>query len=143
MLSRHIVNGHSLTPLRLLSTSVKLAAFKDRFVDEKDRHKRPSDLEIRKKGLPQNTPTLGERIRRDDRSSFYVADRKGGYYKGQTGTIRDYVDPEMNTKQMVSEGFKDLKQEIIKWKNELVVDADKLPSLGEDRTEWSFDTEER
>ena len=58
--------------------------------------------------------------------------------------MRDYIDPDMTTKQMVSEGFRDLKQEIVKWKTELDrEDADKLPSFGEFRTEWSFHTEER
>ena len=142
MCSRHIINRipHS----RLFSTSTKVCGFRDRLVDEKDRNKRPSDLEIRKKGLPQNTPTLGERIKRDSGGSFFSPDKKGGYYKGPTGTLRDYVDPEMTTKQIVSQGFKDLKNEIVKWKSELRrEDADKLPSLGELRTEWSFDTEER
>ena len=128
---------------RLFSTSKKVSAFKDRFVDKKDLNKRPSDLEIKKKGLPQNTPTLGERIRRQEGGQFLVPDRKGGYYKGPTGTLRDYIDPELTAKQMVSNGFKDLKTEIIKWKSELGrEDADKLPKLGEYRTEWSFDTEE-
>ena len=81
---------------------------------------------------------------RDRGGPFYVSDKKGGYYKGPTGTLRDYIDPEMTAKQMVSEGFKDLKTEIVKWKNELRrEEADTLPSLGELRTEWTFDTEER
>ena len=144
MCSTHIIIRNVLPHSRLFSTSTKLFGFKDRFVDVKDLNKRPSDLEIRKKGLPKNTPTLGERIKRDSGGPLYSPDPKGGYYKGATGTLRDYIDPEMTTKQIVSQGFKDLKNEIVKWKSELRrEDADKLPSLGELRTEWSFDTEER
>ena len=129
---------------RNFSLSSKLPAIKDYFIEEKDANKRPSDVEIRKKGLPQNTPTIGDRIKRDQGSSFWVPDKKHGYYKGPTGTLRDFIDPELTTKQMVSEGFRDLKKEIVKWKNELDrEDFDKLPSPGEFRTEWSFDTEER
>lgn len=94
--------------------------------------------------MPKNTPTLGERLKRDDGGQFFVTDRKGGYYKGATGTLRDFIDPEVTAKQMISEGFKEMKTEIVKWKNELHRDdADKLPTLGEYRTEWAFDTEER
>ena len=144
MCSRHIIIRNPFPNCRLFSTTTQLFGFKDRFVEEKDLNKRPSDLEIRKKGLPQNTPTLGERIKRDSGGPLYSPDKKGGYYKGPTGTLRDYVDPEMTTKQIVSQGFKDLKNEIGKWKSELGrEDFDKLPRLGELRTEWRFDTEER
>ena len=137
-----ILNPRPLS--RYFTTSPKLSAFKDNFLDEKDRNKKPSDLEIRKKGLPKNTPTLGQRIQRDQSVPLYTPDRKGGYFKGPTGTLRDYIDPNETAKQMVVAGFKDLKQEIVKWKSELKrEDADKLPSIGEMRTEWSFNTEER
>ena len=144
MCSRKVCLGSPLVFSRFFYTSPKVSAFKDRFVDIKDTDKRPSDLEIRKKGLPKNTPTLGERLKRDDGGQFFVTDRKGGYYKGATGTLRDFIDPEVTAKQMISEGFKEMKTEIVKWKNELHRDdADKLPTLGEYRTEWAFDTEER
>jgi len=56
----------SLLSQRLsLHTSSSILALRDMFVWEKDLKKRPSALEIKKKGLPQNTPTLKERIRRD------------------------------------------------------------------------------
>ena len=58
--------------------------------------------------------------------------------------MRDYIDPNMTTKEMVAEGFKELKEQIVKWKSEQTrEDFDKLPDFGELRTEWTFDTEER
>ena len=142
MYSKHIQIQRPLS--RFFSTSTKVSAFKDRFIDEKDLNKRPSDLEIKRKGLPKNTPTLGERLKRQEGGPLFVPDKKGGYYKGTTGTLRDYINPEMTTKQTAADGFKELKTEIVKWKNELGrEDADKIPKFGELRTEWSFDTEER
>ena len=45
---------------------------------------------------------------------------------------------------MVAEGFKDLKTQIVKWKDEMGEEPTKhLPHPGQTRTEWSFDTEER
>ena len=144
------VKSKSLTMKKIIrihrnfSTSHKVFGFKDKFVMEKDWNKRPSDVEIRKKGLPQNTPTLAERIRRDTGSQFLEQDKKSGYHKGETGGLRDYIDPNMTTKEMVAEGFKELKEQIVKWKSEQTrEDFDKLPDFGELRTEWTFDTEER
>ena len=82
-----------------------------------DFRKRPSDLEIEKKGLPKNTPTLEERIRRDTAGTVFVADRKGGYYRG-TGTLRDYIPKDYTLHDGVREGIKSIKDEIVKWKKE-------------------------
>jgi hypothetical protein len=38
--------------------------FFDRFIEPRDLNKRPSDLEIKKKDLPKNQATLGERLGR-------------------------------------------------------------------------------
>ncbi len=45
---------------------------------------------FRKKDLPSNTPTLGERILRDRNHIFHEYDRRGGYYEGvrKTRTVR-------------------------------------------------------
>ena len=103
---------------RLIFTSTTaLSKFRDKFVSAKDLNKRPSDLEIESKGLPKNTPTLGERIRRDDSSPYYSADRKGGYYRG-TGDFREYIPKDFSLHDALSEGVKGLKEEIIKWKDE-------------------------
>ena len=48
-------------------------------VKKEDLNKRPSDLEIAKKELPENTPTLGERLDRDVYNLFHVHDEKHGY----------------------------------------------------------------
>jgi hypothetical protein len=40
----------------------KKSKWSDRFLDPADKYKRPSDLEIQKKDLPPNQPTLSERV---------------------------------------------------------------------------------
>ena len=40
-------------------------------------------------------------------------DPKGGYYKGPTGTVRDYIDPEMTTRESVGVAWKEAKRQ---WK---------------------------
>ena len=142
MMSKHIFVRNAWS--RPFSSSSFLCKWDDKIVWEKDANKRPSDLEIKRKGLPKNTPTLGERVRRQDGGPLYVPDRKGGYFKGPTGTIRDYIDPKLTSKEVVTQGFHNLKTEIVKWKSELGQnDIDKLPKDGEYRTEWTFDSEER
>ena len=85
MLSGALTTGTARVPSvptlllrRPLHLSHSLAGFRDKFVSEKDLHKRPSQLEIQKKGLPVNTPTLGERLRRDYQHSFHENDPKSG-----------------------------------------------------------------
>jgi hypothetical protein len=54
--------------------------YRNLVVKEEDLNKRPSDLEISQKGLPDNTPTLGERMDRDVYRTFHQADEKHGYH---------------------------------------------------------------
>ena len=62
-------------------------------VKKEDLNKRPSDLEIAKKDLPENTPTLGERLDRDVYNMFHVQDEKQGY--------RSHRKPGMSLQQEV------------------------------------------
>lgn len=62
-------------------------------VKKEDLNKRPSDLEIAKKELPENTPTLGERLDRDVYNMFHVHDEKQGY--------RSHRKPGMSLQQEV------------------------------------------
>ena len=74
-----IPKSPALTTLtRPLHVTPSASGFKDKFVFEKDLNKRPSQLEIQKKGLPINTPTLGERLRRDYQHAFAENDPKSG-----------------------------------------------------------------
>jgi len=47
---------------RKFSTSNIVFAWKDKFIFESDLNKKPSEVEIRKKGLPKNTQTTGKKI---------------------------------------------------------------------------------
>ena len=53
--------------------------YRNIIVKKEDLNKRPSDLEIAKKELPEDTPTLGERLDRDVYNMFHVQDDKHGY----------------------------------------------------------------
>ena len=53
--------------------------YRNILVKKEDLNKRPSDLEIAKKELPEDTPTLGERLDRDVYNMFHVQDDKHGY----------------------------------------------------------------
>lgn len=65
---------------------------------------------------------MEERIRRDHASPLLVLDRKSGYFKGPTGTIRDYIDPNLTTRQVLTEGFREFKKEVKKWRRELATE---------------------
>ena len=69
----------SLTNLKEYKKS-RLEVFKSKWVSAEDLNKRPSDLEIAKKGLPENQPTLLQRIERDRRHMFHQMDPKHGYW---------------------------------------------------------------
>ncbi|CAB4056569.1 NDUFAF1 [Lepeophtheirus salmonis] len=78
----------------------------------------PQSLKLLPRDSLKNTPTLGERIRRDRNHMFHEYDRKGGYYDGPTGTFRDHIgDP--SVKETVVQGAGILKDEILKWKTEM------------------------
>nr|ACO15263.1 Probable complex I intermediate-associated protein 30, mitochondrial precursor [Caligus clemensi] len=81
---------------------------------------RPSDLEIASKGLPSNTPTMGERARRGRCHALHIYDRKGGYYDGESGTWRDHVQ-DLSAKETLIQGAGVIKEEIRKWKDEVTV----------------------
>lgn len=84
---------------------------KSRIILDEDLDKRPSELEIKEKNLPPNTPTLRQRIDRDTVHKFHNRDRHGGYYLGPTGTWRDYVEDDMTLKDVVVDGYKQIKTE--------------------------------
>ena len=63
----------------------------------------------------------GERVRRDRCSGpFWVEDPKGGYYKGPTGTYRDYIDPEMTTKEAIVIAWKEAKRQVALVKEDII-----------------------
>ena len=102
----------SLSPKRTLATTTRLCKvgpskkvgggtirenlrkkYRNIIVKREDLNKRPSDLEIAKKELPENTPTLGERLDRDVYNMFHVQDEKQGY--------RSHRKPGMSLQQEV------------------------------------------
>ena len=98
----------------------KTQKFRSLFVSEEDTHKRPSDLEIRKKDLPVNQPTLGERMNRDVYRMFYQADEKHGYHNlrkypdSMKDEVMETVKDELNKnpKKAFSDAFKTVRNEI-------------------------------
>lgn len=78
------------------------------FIKSGDLNKRPSQLEIQQKGLPENTPTLAERLRRGSSTIFHNPDPKDGYYKGKTGTVRDYME-DVHLEEIYREGYQQIK----------------------------------
>ena len=89
-----------------------VSGFRDKFLKEEDYHKRPSDLEIKKKGLPSNTPTLIQKAKRDKSTNFFVTDRKSGYHMGETGTVTDYIDREMTIREMYHDSVQGIRMEL-------------------------------
>ena len=71
--------------------------FKNKFIHVEDMNKRPSDLEIARKGLPANQPTLKERVERDRVHMFYQKDEKHGYWSrwvpGRPSRLLVHVGP--------------------------------------------------
>lgn len=117
----------------------KLQRIKDYFVFEKDWDKKPSAREIAEKNLPVNQPTLKQRIERDERHTFHQPSLKSGYYKGPTGTWRDYFDPDETLGSYLSGGAKGLKEETLKWFKELhSSDYDSFPRPGDERVLWNL-----
>ena len=109
-----------ITSARLFSTSTSKCGLlmnvykklKKSYVSEADLRKRPSELEIREKNLPPNTPILEDRIKRDLIHKFYTPDRRAGYHlPGRKGNWEDYIDDDMTLKDLVSEGSSQLKAE--------------------------------
>ena len=134
----------------------KTHKFRNLFVPEEDTHKRPSDLEIRKKDLPVNQPTLGERMNRDVYRMFYQADEKSGYHNlrkypdSMKDEVMETVKDELNKnpKKAFSDAFKTVRNEIRMFAKEIKEadyasqGLDSLPPPGGKRKEWGFQTQE-
>jgi len=133
--------------------------FSKKFVKKEDLDKRPSDLEIKKKDLPVNTPTLGERVKRDGQHLFHQNDRKHGYYSDPAkansndneliALLKDVKkDVQKNPKEALVRNFKIVANEVKKWGEETKTGLswkntiDKFPRQGDRRTEWEFKKEE-
>ena len=124
-------------------------------VPGEDFNKRPSDLEIRQKELPENTPTLGERINRDVYRLFHQADEKHGYHNlrkypdsMKTEVIEDIKEKvNKSPKKAFKDAFKSVSDEIRLFAQEMREadyvsgGLDALPSLGGRRKEWGFQSE--
>lgn len=129
-----------------LCTSCATLGIKDKFLFPGDAHKRPSDVEIKKKGLPHNTPTVIQRVARDSGiNPYWTSDRHSGYHKGLTGTWSDYVDPDASVKEIVTEAAKALKVEAKKLVKEIPTTLPLLdcPKEGEERIAFEFDTADK
>jgi len=124
--------------------------FKDKLVFEEDWNKRPSDLEIKKKDLPPNQPTLVERIERDEWHAFFQKDEKHGYWQNKPATLVQQMKVDMkNPKKAMVATFSNLKKEVSKFSDEVkegeysikkqVQDAIVLD--GYTRKEWGFQSE--
>ena len=117
-------NSKDLCSKRLFTTSSIQCGFlqkiKNQLRKPEDLDKRPSDLEIKKKNLPHNTPTLQQRIERDTVHKFHVSDRHGGYHLGPTGTIFDHFEEDMTLKDMLKDGFKQLAKDTKELAKEIV-----------------------
>ena len=90
--------------LRLFSTTSANCNFfkklRSKVVLPSDAKKRPSDLEIKKKNLPENTPTVEQRMARDQVYKFHANDKHGGYHLGPTGTWKDYIGEFLKTRAL-------------------------------------------
>jgi len=128
--------------------------YKNLFVPKEDLNKRPSDLEIRAKDLPPETPTLGERINRDVYHLFHQKDKKSGYhnlrkYPGMYEEVVEEMKEQLrsNPKEGFKQSFRMVKEEIRKYGEELRQNISldpyaKVPTKpGDRRTEWEFKTE--
>ena len=132
------------------------AKYRNVFLPEEDMHKRPSDLEIRKKDLPWNQPTLGERVNRDVYRQFYQADEKHGYHnlRKYPDSMKEEVveqikeDLNRNPKKAFKDAFNTVRNEIRLFAQEMkeadFVNSglDALPPQGGRRKEWGFQSEE-
>ena len=91
--------------------------FKSKIVTPEMLDKRPSDVEIKKKDLPLNTPTLRHRIARSESHKFMEYTKSGGYHLGPTGTWVDYVNANMTLKEFCQIGA-----------NQIIDEFKKIPS---------------
>jgi len=132
--------------------------FRKVFVKEEDLNKRPSDLEIKRKDLPPETPTLGERINRDYYHLFHQRDEKAGYhnlrkYPSVGREIAEEFKEQLRSSptKMVKDSFKVLRGEVAKYREELgelrARRFDHLATIptrpGDRRVEWDFSSQEQ
>jgi len=129
----------------------RLDAFKKNFLPVEDANKRPSALEIERKDLPANQPTLRERVERDRRHAFHQFDEKHGYWTNKPLPILQQikVDLKADPKRALTQNFKKVAGEFKKLKDEVdqgnysyatqIKKAFVLP--GERSKEWGFQSE--
>ena len=128
--------------------------YRNLVVQPEDLNKKPSDLEIKQKELPHNTPTLGERLNRDVYRLFHQADEKHGYHNLRkydslkTEVVEDMKEKlNKNPKKAFKDAFKTVSDEIRLFAKEMKEadfvsgGLDALPSMGGRRKEWDFQTE--
>lgn len=129
--------------------------YRNLVVPEEDLNKRPSDLEIKQKELPENTPTLGERLNRDVYRLFHQADEKHGYHNLRkypdslkTEIVEDVKEKlNRNPKKAFKDAFRSVSDEIRLFAQEMKEadfvsgGLDALPANGGRRKEWGFQTE--
>jgi len=140
----------------------KKASFDRKLVKEEDLDKMPSPAEIEEKGLPKNTPTLGERIDRDHYHLFHQIDEKSGYHNlrkrgkglGMVSHINELkreAKHELSTRpvQAFKEHFQTVYQEVRKFEEEMKENArypsrgiDNMPENGDRSEEWAFRSKE-
>ena len=154
-------NHLQLTP-RYLNTTCPCfkkkakSRFMKKFYTDEEAQLRPSDLEIKKKDLPENTPTLGQRIRRDGYHMFHQSDSKHGYHsiegseeRGPTTFYKEVLetvkkDLKANPKETFATNFNIVKGEFVKFGKELKKGyswsetIDRIPRNGDRRTEGEF-----
>jgi len=130
----------------------KKSTFRKIFVNKEDLNKRPSDLEIKKKDLPSNTPTLGERIDRDVYRLFHQSTEKQGYHNirkhpdSMKTELIEYMkkDFKADPKESIKKSFKAFAVEVGKFaeetrRNQMPSETvDLLPRPGDRRVEWDF-----
>jgi len=142
---------------RLLYTSPvcskksRLEVFRSKFLKEEDLNKRPSDLEIARKDLPPNQPTLAERAARDRVHQYHQYDRHRGYWENKPLSIIQQMEIELkkNPKQLAANSFNVVKEEVGKFQEEAKSGAydvhknmrESIVRPGERRKEWGFQSE--
>jgi len=97
----------------------RLKQIQKKIVPEEDYDKKPSNLEIKRKDLPANQPTLKERIKRDQWHMFFQEDEKHGYFTKKPLTIVEQMSKDLeNPKKALTESFKNIKSEVAKFAEE-------------------------
>jgi len=148
----NVVNLHTSQTLAKKKKKSRLQTFTDKFVDEDEWDKRPSDLEIKRKDLPPNQPTLKERIERDEWHMFYQKDVHHGYWEksdAQISVLHQMKVDLKNPKKAMVATFQGLKAEVSKFSDEYKEGEysmtkkvrDALVFDGSTRKEWGFQSE--